>query len=92
MSEWKLLDLLNFQDKFTYSLLTGEAKRTTNLADVDEYDLINHFGGYEETGTLRGAFPVDDKRTVSVPVTEFQIGLVIQRGRFMAKVAYFSST
>ena len=59
------------------------------LTDIDEYHLINHLGGYEETGTLRGAFPVDDKRTVSVPVTEFQIRLVTQRGCFMAKVGYF---
>lgn len=92
IGEWKLLDWLSFQGKFTSSLLTGEAKRTANLTDIDEYHMIDYWWGYEETGTLTGTLPAEDKRTVSVPVTEFQIGLVIQRGGFIAKVGYFSST
>jgi hypothetical protein len=90
VGEIKLLDWLSFQGKFTCSLLTGEAKRAANLTDVDEYHDV--YPSYEETGTLTGTFPAEDKRTVSVPVNEFQIGLVIQRGGFIAKVGYFSST
>lgn len=90
VGEIKLLDWLSFQGKFTCSLLTGEAKRAANLTDIDEYHDV--YPSYEETGTLTGTFPAEDKRTVSVPVNEFQIGLVIQRGGFIAKVGYFSST
>lgn len=92
VSELKLFDWLSVQGKFTYSLLIGEAKRSANLTDIDEYHLIDYWWDYEETGTLTGTLPAEDKRTVSVPVVEFQIGLVIQRGSFTVKVGYFSST